>query len=202
MADCLETCNDSLQTRGCVPITARQSIRCVPVIVRALGRIEPEGTHKERSQMRIAQTLEWYISAAHGDVGRTLNNEWRDRYLQVFDLKAAVTLSSECVMEAGRTGSQRIMLAVPCMHHAPSCGHRRRLCGGRQTDMNPSNPRVAMLSDVARHRTRCTVTARRSDHNAEATEKAASADHRGRPAVLRQHSGHSRVMPAATKDDP
>ena len=161
VADCLETCNDSLQTRGCVPITARQSIRCVPVMVRALGRIEPEGTHKERSQMRIAQTLEWYTTAAHGDVDGMTNNEWsdRERDLQVFDLKAAVTLSSVCVIEAGRTGSRRIMLAVACMHHTPSRGHRRRLLGGRQTDINPSNPRVATLSGVARHRTRCVPTA-------------------------------------------
>ena len=103
--------------------------------------------------MRIAQTLEWYTTAAHGDVLRWPNNEWSDRDLQVFDLKAAVALSSTCVIEAGRTGSRRIMLAVACMHHAPSRGHRRRLCGRRQTDMNPSNPRVATLSDVARHRT-------------------------------------------------
>ena len=103
--------------------------------------------------MRIAQTLEWYTTAAHGDVLRWPNNEWSDRDLQVFDLKGAVALSSICVIEAGCTGSRRIMLAVACMHHAPSRGHRRRLCGRRQTDMNPSNPRVATLSDVARHRT-------------------------------------------------
>ena len=134
--------------------------------------------------MRIAQTLEWYTTAAHGDVVRWTNNEWSDRDLQVFDLKAAVALSSTCVIEAGRTGSRRIMLAVPCMHHAPSRGHRRRLRGGRQTDMNPSIPRAATLSDVARHRTRCTTIARRSDINAVAMEKAASADHRVRPAGL------------------
>ena len=170
-------------------------------MARSLRRIKPEGTHKERSQMRIAQTLEWYISAAHGDVGRAPNNEWSDRDLQVFDLKAAVTLSSTCVIEADRTGSRRIMLAVACMHHAPSRGHRRRLRGRQRTDMNPSIPRVATLSDVARHRTRCTATARRSDINAVAMEKAASADHRVRPAVLRQLSGHSGVMPAATADE-
>ena len=50
-------------------------------------------------------------------VDRTPNNDWSDRDLQVFDLKAAVALSSTCVIEAGRTGSRRIMLAVPCMHH-------------------------------------------------------------------------------------
>ena len=168
----------------------------------ALGRIECRGYVKERSQTRIALAQEWYHSAAHGDVGGTTNNEWSDRDLQVFDLKAAVTLSSTCVIEADRTGSRRIMLAVACMHHAPSRGHRRRLRGGWQTDMNPSIPRVATLSDVARHRTRCVASARRSDNNAEAMEKAASADHRVRPAVLRHHSGHSGVMPAATKDDP
>ena len=143
-----------------------------------------------------------YHSAAHGDVGGTTNNEWSDRDLQVFDLKAAVTLSSTCVIEADQIGSRRIMLAVPCMHHAPSRGHRRRLRGGRQTDMNPSIPRVATLSDVARHRTQCTAAARRSEINTEAMEKAASADHRVRQAVLRQHSGHSRVMLAATTDEP
>ena len=90
---------------------------------------------------------------------RRAKKRWSDRDLQVFDLKAAVSLSSAWVIEAGRTGSRRIMLAVPCMHHAPSRGHRRRLRGGRQTDMNPSNPRVATLSDVARHRTRCISTA-------------------------------------------
>ena len=120
---------------------------CVPVMARSLRRIKPEGTHKERSQMRIAQTLEWYTTAAHGDVLRWPNNEWSDRDLQVFDLKAAVALSSTCVIEAGQTGSRSNMLAIPCMHHAPSRGHRRRLHGGRQTDMNPSIPRVATLSD-------------------------------------------------------
>ena len=100
MADCLETCNDSLQTRGCVPIAARQSVQCVPVMARSLRRIKPEGTHKERSQMRIAQTLEWYTTAAHGDVVRWPNNEWSDRSLQVFDLKAAAAPSNSSVVEA------------------------------------------------------------------------------------------------------
>ena len=77
-------------------------------------------------------------------------------------------------------------------------GHRRRLRGGRRTDMNPSIPRVATLSDVARHRTRCTAAAWHSEINTEAMEKAASADHRVRPAVLRWHSGHSGVMTAVS----
>ena len=142
---CLGKTTDSSETRGFVPIAARPSIRCVPVIVRALRRIKPEGTHKERSQTRIALAQERYISAAHGDVVRWTNNEWSDRDLQVFDLKAAVALSSACVLETGREGSRRIMLAVPCMHHVPSRGHGRRLRGRRQTDMNPSILRVATL---------------------------------------------------------
>ena len=28
--------------------------------------------------MRIAQTLEWYTTAAHGDVDGMTNNEWSD----------------------------------------------------------------------------------------------------------------------------
>ena len=65
-------------------------------MARSLRRIKPEGTHKERSQMRIAQTLEWYTTAAHGDVdGMTKNNEWSDRDLQVFDLNAEGRCYSE-----------------------------------------------------------------------------------------------------------
>ena len=128
---------------------------------------------------------------------------WSDGSLQVLDLKAAVALSSTCARDRGWSHRVATHHARRSMH--ASCTFSRapqRLRGRRQTDMNPSNPHVATLSDVARHRTRCTVTARRSDHNAEATEKAASADHRGRPAVLRQHSGHSRVLLAGTADEP
>ena len=49
---------------GSVPTSARQSVHCVPVIVRALGPIEAEGTHKERPQTRIALAQERYTSAA------------------------------------------------------------------------------------------------------------------------------------------
>ena len=51
-----------------VPIAARQSVHCVLVIARALRRIKAEGTHKERSQTRVALAQDWYTSAAHGDV--------------------------------------------------------------------------------------------------------------------------------------
>ena len=36
------------QTRGCVPMAARQSVHGMPLMVRALGGVEPEGTHLER----------------------------------------------------------------------------------------------------------------------------------------------------------
>ena len=45
---------------GSVPIADRPSVHCVPVIVRALGRIKAEGTHKERPQTRIALAQERY----------------------------------------------------------------------------------------------------------------------------------------------
>ena len=51
---CLRKSTDSSQARGSVPIAARPSVHCVPVIARALGRIKAEGTHKERSQTRVA----------------------------------------------------------------------------------------------------------------------------------------------------
>ena len=72
--------------------------------------------------MRIAQTLEVCTTAAHGDVDGTTNNERSDRSLQVFDLKAAAAPSNSSVVEAIRTGSHSIILASPCMHHAPSRG--------------------------------------------------------------------------------
>ena len=61
---CLGKTIDFSQTRGAVPIADRQSVHCVPVIVRALGRIKAEGTHKERSETRNALALERYHSAA------------------------------------------------------------------------------------------------------------------------------------------
>ena len=48
----------------------------------------------------------------------------------------------------------------------------------------------------------CTAVMRCSKSRAVATEKAATAPHRVRTAVLRQHSGHSRVMSAATIGQP
>ena len=144
---CLTICTDLCQTRGSVPSTARQSVRCVPVMVRALGRIKPEGTHKERFETRNALALRMFRSAAHGDVERAPQDEWSDRGLQVLDLKAAGALSCSCVVEDIQAGSHSIKLASPSMHHAPSRGRCRASVGRRQIDMNPSIPRVATLSD-------------------------------------------------------
>ena len=69
-------------------------------MARSLRHIRPEGTHKERSETRIVQTLQVCTTAAHGDVKRTSNGEWSDRSLQVFDLKADATLSNSSMVEA------------------------------------------------------------------------------------------------------
>ena len=68
---CLGIDTDSSETRGSVPIAARQSVRCVPVIARSLEFIELEGSVKERFETRVALTLRMFRSAAHGDVVRT-----------------------------------------------------------------------------------------------------------------------------------
>jgi len=54
---------DLSETRASVPIAARQSVRDMPVIVRALRRIKPEGTHKERSKKHQISSQERYRSA-------------------------------------------------------------------------------------------------------------------------------------------
>ena len=144
---CLGISTDLSQTRTRVPIAARQSVHCVPVMDVALGRIKRQGYVKERFETRIALALKVYHSAAHGDVERAPQDEWSDRGLQVLDLKAAGALSCSCVVEAIRAGSHSIKLVSPIMHHAPSRGRCRASVGRRQTDMNPSIPRVATLSD-------------------------------------------------------
>ena len=97
---CLGIDTDSSETRGSVPIAARQSVRCVPVIARSLELNELEGSVKERFETRIALALRMFRSAAHGDVERAPQDEWSDRGLQVLDLKAAGALSCSCVVEA------------------------------------------------------------------------------------------------------
>ena len=88
----------------------------------ALGRIKRQGYVKERSETRIALALEVYHSAANGDVDDSPNNEWSDRGLQVFDLKAAAALSCSYTIGTNHAGSHTITVARTCMNHAPSRG--------------------------------------------------------------------------------
>ena len=120
MVVCLGKPTDLSETRGSVPIADRQSVHCVPVIVRALGRIKAEGTHKERSQTSIALAQEVYHSAALGDVNRTPMIEMSDRGLQVLDLKAAGIRLCSYMTNSDSVRSQTIIIALQCMHHAPS----------------------------------------------------------------------------------
>ena len=140
--------------------------------------------------------------AAQEDVDHTPMKSWSDRGLQVLDLKAAGTLSSSAVTGATYTWSHTNMLALPCMHHAPSDWRSASTRRDSLTDMNPSTTRAGSLSNVARHRSRCAAAARRSESSAAATEKAATAHHRGRPRCSDKHSGHSGAMPAATIGQP
>ena len=78
------------------------------------------GTTKPDSERHVVVSVEAANSAAHGDVDHTPMKSWSDRGLQVLDLKAAGTLSSSAVTGATYTWSHTNMLALPCMHHAPS----------------------------------------------------------------------------------
>ena len=151
---CLGIDTDSSQTRTRVPIAARQSVHCVPVMDVALGRIKRQGYVKERSETRIALALEVYHSAANGDVDDSPNNEWSDRGLQVFDLKGAAALSCSYTIGTDHAESHTITVARTCMHHAPSrgCCQASVLVGGRrQTDMNPATAGEHTLPDAGRH---------------------------------------------------
>ena len=55
---CLGKTIDFSQTRGAVPIADRQSVHCVPVIVRALGRIKAEAA-RTRSGLKRATRWPW-----------------------------------------------------------------------------------------------------------------------------------------------
>lgn len=61
-----------------VPITARQSVRCVPVIAGSTELVRRYRTIYQRSETRIALALKVYHSAAHGDVERAPHAVQRD----------------------------------------------------------------------------------------------------------------------------
>ena len=89
--------------------------------------------------------------------------EMRARGLQVLDLKAVGTLSSSAMTGATCTRSHTIMVALPCMHHAPSDWRSASTRQDSLTDMNPLTTRAGSLSNVARHRPRCAAAARCSE---------------------------------------
>ena len=144
---CLGIGIDSSQTRVVPRLPTTQSVHAVKTLRSPTRLATARGTTKPDLQKRDVVHLETKNSAAHGDVERAPQDEWSDRGLQVLDLKAAGALSCSCVVEAIRAGSHSIKLASPSMHHAPSRGRCRASVGRRQTDMNPSIPRVDTLSD-------------------------------------------------------
>jgi hypothetical protein len=89
-------------------------------MARSLGTIRPEGTHKERSQKRIALALEVCTTAVTETLSAPPMIGMRARGLLVLDLKAAGALPSSAMAEATFLGSHTIMLTLSCMHHALS----------------------------------------------------------------------------------
>ena len=96
-------------------MSARQSVHGVPLVVRALGGVEPEGTHLERRKKLETSSQERYTSAdilpfgvqAHADA-RWKKRWTSDRGLQVIDLKAAPagalsTITCSYIIGAHRT---------------------------------------------------------------------------------------------------
>ena len=102
---------------GRARLSARQSVQCVPVMARSLGTIRPEGTHKERSQKRIALALEVCTTAVTETLSAPPMIGMRARGLLVLDLKAAGALPSS-QLSYGRGHFSRVAHhhAHPIMH--------------------------------------------------------------------------------------
>ena len=60
---CLGKPTDSSETLDFVPMSARQSVRCLLIMAGSLGRIEREGSHQERSENSILIKRNRYRSA-------------------------------------------------------------------------------------------------------------------------------------------
>ena len=135
----------SVRDRSRARLSARQSVQCVPVMARSLGRLRREGTQQERSRTRIALALQVCTTAAHGDVDAAPMKSCSDSDLQVFDLKAAVALRVSHTAGADDTGSFRVKLAQPSMHHAPTRGCRQASADRRRTAMNPSSAHAVLM---------------------------------------------------------
>ena len=126
-------------------LSARQSVQCVPVMARSLGRLRREGTQQERSRTRIALALQVCTTAAHGDVDAAPMKSCSDSDLQVFDLNAAAALRVSHSAGTDGTESYRVKLAQPSMHHAPTRGRRQASADRRRTAMNPSSAHAVLM---------------------------------------------------------
>ena len=107
-----------------------------------LSSVKPNGAGS-----RVGSGPRWCICMSDNMLHRFVSDRTRvgkvpiascDRGLQVDDLKAAGALSCSYVIGAHRTGSQRIILAQPCMHHAPSRGCCRALSSVSDYTPTPS----------------------------------------------------------------
>ena len=122
-------------------MSARQSVRDMPVIVRALRRIKPEGTHKERSKKHQITSQERYktinILGIRCASARRAKKRWSDSSLQVEDLKASGTPTSLAVACATFPSSSTIAVAHFIMHHDMS---RKRLKTSSTDTLSTSHP--------------------------------------------------------------
>ena len=135
----------SVRDRSRARLSARQSVQCVPVMARCFGHTRAVTTSQERSQTRIVLALQVCTTAAHGDVDAAPMKSCSDSDLQVFDLKAAVALRVSHTAGADDTGSFRVKLAQPSMHHAPTRGCRQASTDRRRTAMNPSSAHAVLM---------------------------------------------------------
>ena len=135
----------SVRDRSRARLSARQSVQCVPVMARCFGHTRAVTTSQERSQTRIVLALQVCTTAAHGDVDAAPMKSCSDSDLQVFDLKAAAALRVSHTAGTDGTGSYRVKLAQPSMHHAPTRGRRQASADRRRTAMNPSSAHAVLM---------------------------------------------------------
>ena len=93
-----------------VPLGARQSVHGMPLMVRALGGVEPEGTHLERRKKLETSSQERYTSAN----------------IQAFAVQAHAEPRGDGVTAAFRSKTRRLLaLPRPWRTHAPHFRARR-----------------------------------------------------------------------------
>ena len=133
------------QTRSRARLSAHQSVHRFPLIDGSIELAKLYRTIYQRPQTGISLNLKVIYSAAHGDVDAAPMTSCSDSDLQVFDLKAAVALRVSHTAGADYTGSFRVKLAQPSMHHAPTRGCRHTSTNRWQTAMNPSSPHAVLM---------------------------------------------------------